>query len=432
MWLYVPPEYCPSAPALEESTSVSDSPSPAPVLFVSLSGKPAQRPLSWPEWKNRPWIKRLSGTICRPSMAARGVERWISSLQDCPASPTPSQEPKKATPTIELSGPSSCASSEKCAPPLVFIENVSTFVTRGWFRPAGEKLCELGYEIEDPFFLRAGDVGAPHRRERVFILAHRTGGRQTEWPGRRCGELDHSDSRRSESTEHLICPRGDIAELAGGELANAQCIRCADGGPTPQIRPEARPECRGTGHHASTQPPPCINSASTMPSSCGRPPQPTRRSRDRTNRTDDGGNLWSALRGDRPGRGSGQRRGQGWGPSGGQQERSDAPLCGMEMGNARCEGNRRCNQQHGEGADQEPTEGPGQPLPFPPGRGDYARWLHILERWPHLEPAISGVAYGPSSRVDQLRLGGNGVVPLVVAVAFRMLTDAAQLSLLEE
>ena len=169
-----------------------------------------------------------------------------------------------------------------------------------------------------------------------------------------------------------------------------------------------------------------------MPSSCGRPPQPTRRSRDRTNRTDDGGNLWSALRGDRPGRGSGQRRGQGWGPSGGQQERSDAPLCGMEMGNARCEGNRRCNQQHGEGADQEPTEGPGQPLPFPPGRGDYARWLHILERWPHLEPAISGVAYGPSSRVDQLRLGGNGVVPLVVAVAFRMLTDAAQLSLLEE
>ncbi|MBT4498094.1 MAG: DNA cytosine methyltransferase [Gemmatimonadetes bacterium] len=203
-------------------------------------------------------------------------------------------------------------------PPLVFIENVSTFVTRGWFRPAGEKLCELGYEIEDPFFLRAGDVGAPHRRERVFILAHRTGGRQTEWPGRRCGELDHSDSRRSESTEHLICPRGDIAELAGGELANAQCIRCADGGPTPQIRPEARPECRGTGHHASTQPPPCINSASTMPSSCGRPPQPTRRSRDRTNRTDDGGNLWSALRGDRPGRGSGQRRGQGWGPSGGQ------------------------------------------------------------------------------------------------------------------
>jgi DNA (cytosine-5)-methyltransferase 1 len=60
-------------------------------------------------------------------------------------------------------------------PSMVFIENVPAFVTGGHFQPAGEELSRLGYQIEDPVFLRAEDVGAPHRRERVFILAHATG-----------------------------------------------------------------------------------------------------------------------------------------------------------------------------------------------------------------------------------------------------------------
>ena len=59
----------------------------------------------------------------------------------------------------------------ECRPSVVFIENVPTFVTSGGFRPLGEELCRMGYEIEDPLFLAASDVGAPHRRERVFILA---------------------------------------------------------------------------------------------------------------------------------------------------------------------------------------------------------------------------------------------------------------------
>ena len=56
--------------------------------FVTLNGKPSQRPLSWRGWKTRPWIRRLSGTILRPSMAQRGVEQWISSLVDSRVSPS--------------------------------------------------------------------------------------------------------------------------------------------------------------------------------------------------------------------------------------------------------------------------------------------------------------------------------------------------------
>lgn len=64
----------------------------------------------------------------------------------------------------------------ECQPAVVFLENVPGWVTRGWFRPVGEELCRLGYEIEEPLFLAAEDVGASHRRERVWIMATRPGG----------------------------------------------------------------------------------------------------------------------------------------------------------------------------------------------------------------------------------------------------------------
>jgi len=61
----------------------------------------------------------------------------------------------------------------ECAPAVVCFENVPQWVTQGAFRQFGDALSALGYEIEDPLFVRASDVGASHRRERVFILAHR-------------------------------------------------------------------------------------------------------------------------------------------------------------------------------------------------------------------------------------------------------------------
>ena len=60
----------------------------------------------------------------------------------------------------------------ECRPALVFLENVPAWVRGGWFRSFGEELCRLGYTIEQPLFITAESVGASHRRERVFILAH--------------------------------------------------------------------------------------------------------------------------------------------------------------------------------------------------------------------------------------------------------------------
>lgn len=55
-------------------------------------------------------------------------------------------------------------------PRLVFVENVSTLAARGLGEVLGD-LAGLGFDAEWTSVL-AADVGAPHRRNRVFILAY--------------------------------------------------------------------------------------------------------------------------------------------------------------------------------------------------------------------------------------------------------------------
>ena len=55
-------------------------------------------------------------------------------------------------------------------PRYVVVENVAMLARRGLVRVLGD-LASLGYDAEW-FTIRASDVGAPHRRERLFIIAH--------------------------------------------------------------------------------------------------------------------------------------------------------------------------------------------------------------------------------------------------------------------
>lgn len=64
---------------------------------------------------------------------------------------------------------------EECEPAVVFLENVPTLVTGGWFRAIGDGLSGMGYQIEDPLFVSASELGLPHKRLRVFVLAYRPG-----------------------------------------------------------------------------------------------------------------------------------------------------------------------------------------------------------------------------------------------------------------
>jgi DNA (cytosine-5)-methyltransferase 1 len=60
-------------------------------------------------------------------------------------------------------------------PSFVVVENVAALLARGLGDVLGD-LASLGFDAEW-FCLRASDVGAPHRRERVFVVAYRDDGR---------------------------------------------------------------------------------------------------------------------------------------------------------------------------------------------------------------------------------------------------------------
>ena len=117
MWLYLP-ESCLSSQGAADSISDSTSPSPEPALWVTSSGTPMQRPSSWPGWKTRPWRRLLSGTTLPPSMASRGVERWISSAAGSPArtSATPGRAPESRKAHAPGSGLSTLGSFGKYDP----------------------------------------------------------------------------------------------------------------------------------------------------------------------------------------------------------------------------------------------------------------------------------------------------------------------------
>ena len=233
-------------------------------------------------------------------------------------------------------------------PPYVFLENVRGHLSMGFDRVLSD-LTRLGFDAEW-CVVGAADVGAPHRRQRVFVLAYRRGMADprriaTHGAQRRGGKPGGAETNPSGDWEAMAEPLGNglqgqlppgaeegAALVEGGALAVSDC-KCdewpGDAGP------------RGWGEH---------------PNSCRE--------------------LGDAGAGRHPGGAfAGLRQPEGW--------------------------------VHSDGS-----------AIWPPGPGDAEAWARIA---PEAQPAIRGVANGMASRVDRLRLCGNGVVPLAAAYAFRTL-----------
>lgn len=116
-------------------------------------------------------------------------------------------------------------------PPVCFFENAPQWVTGGHFEPVGRELHRMGYRIEKPLFFAAEDVGATHRRTRVFILAYtpddgydrlrQAWGRRPR-PEDECGELGHSDGLRRPEQAGRFEKSGMGDSGAGSKLGDAQ------------------------------------------------------------------------------------------------------------------------------------------------------------------------------------------------------------------
>lgn len=104
-------------------------------------------------------------------------------------------------------------------PRIVVVENVAALASRGLDAVLGT-LSEAGYDAVW-FDLRASDVGAPHRRERIFIVAWRRDvGDSTELRRKRL-HAKRRGARKGEGQGRMLEPLG-----AGSPVADSNRGRC--------------------------------------------------------------------------------------------------------------------------------------------------------------------------------------------------------------
>lgn len=284
-------------------------------------------------------------------------------------------------------------------PRRCFFENVSGHLSLG-FDQVGADLQSMGYRVAAGIF-SAAEVGASHRRERLFIMADREGG----------------DGRpQLEAGRERVGRPGPTG--SGGDMAHAA-------GVLGQAIEWGQPDGTGGG----------VEHTQGNRRREGRPEPEFRRGRDAA--AEHGGELADS---ESPRKTAAQQPGQ---PRGAERESASLANAGGEGPQERPRA-----RQDGEslpGPCAATVEGGDLPI-FAPGPAD-PRWRDILADAPHLEPAVcrvdAGVApeldprrpalefrvptpaeYVASAlrwRIDRLRACGNGVVPLAAAYAWRTL-----------
>jgi len=247
-------------------------------------------------------------------------------------------------------------------PRYVFVENVAALALRGLDIVLGT-LADLGFDAEW-ITLGAGDVGAPHQRDRLFILAHRQGGGLGEL--RESFRSQHAQGRLADRRDEGLAHPEHAGPPYAGAAGGARAASGDAGGPDSGVADAADDQRRGGVGGAEE-------------------------------------GAWPV------GRGGGR-------PSGGGGEVDHAEESGLE------------GRAGGGGAPRAGSGQAGGEIPcWPPGREAWAEWADLLNTRPYLSPAVEpgfrvlvdGLAVVvDKSRADQLRCAGNGVVALQAAVAF--------------
>ena len=117
---------------------------------------------------------------------------------------------------------------EALAPRYVLIENVSALRARGLDQVLGA-LATLGYDAEWEV-LSACAFGAPHTRERVFVLAYAKGARFLQ-----CGRIEQSKNSTSERNVHHWANQSEPLRVADGIPNRMDRLRALGNSVVPQI-----------------------------------------------------------------------------------------------------------------------------------------------------------------------------------------------------
>jgi len=250
-------------------------------------------------------------------------------------------------------------------PRICFFENVGGHLKLG-FEQVHDDLSAMGYQVKTGLFT-AAEVGASHKRERLFILAYRESDRINGWLSQLYqiqttdGGWDASEFTGSGETSLANCS-GFICERCLSERGDQQQSQRAVG--------SVCCELGNTEHVGSSSP--------TITRGHGKT-DGAERSACRTIKAEQ---------------------------SSGTDYVADSHNTGFEE---QCRAESICPQY--ETIECESC------LPFPPGPEGY--WDNIPSG---LKPAICRMADGMANRVDRIRACGNGVVPLAAAYAWHVLT----------
>lgn len=259
-------------------------------------------------------------------------------------------------------------------PAMCFFENVGGHLQLG-FEQVHNDLQGLGYTVKAGLFT-AEEVGAPHRRERLFILAYRNYSR--------CGSCGNCYPERylcSDQERNLAEISENRTQLQLGISTNGKIMAdgCCFG---------SEWDCQKRNNGKQQEKPP------------------------------EGGSLVMGSKrkvADTPSSGTGKHISKLWQGV----ETYSNPLADTECFGCR----RRYNGDQAGNFCQDKTSRPFgayNQLPiWPPRPTEYQLWRNIQE---NLKPAIYRMADGMADRVDRIRACGNGVVPLVAAYAFRTLS----------
>jgi len=300
-------------------------------------------------------------------------------------------------------------------PPVCFFENVGGHLRLG-FEQVSDDLRSMGYEVKAGLFT-AQEVGAPHKRERLFILAY-----------------SNSIGSSVESNKNI------------GELANSSKLGCNDGSNNISERylqknldrksEENQQKWQGWISRVSQDNQNVANSsrivsARTM-SERNQEQQPQEKIGGGSSELADSENagarkhesrIWKRIKEYCSELENAKRfRWRRW--SDGVQGQQSSKIktegsqrsCGEIMGDTNNERLERWECSERECSNQLPT--------WPPSPTSYSQWGSVPD---NLKPAIHKLADGMTNRVDEVRACGNGVVPLVAAYAWRILTDGMHL-----
>lgn len=402
--------------------------------------------------------------VIAPSTISPSTKTSLISLAErlfTTANPSASPEKNSESATLGTSGPKSHESLRMSPPPLVFLENVRNHLRIGFEQVRGE-LRGLGYAVE-PGIFSAEEVGATHRRERLFVLSVR-------WD-----LMDDSLLARLRTSLDEICPRRNTADDASSKVGNAES-ECDRQQPAEQ---KGRKDTRGAGEeveHAggsrSAGTGQQIDSKRIAPQTGDELADPKRNRRQKhTARAgeSDAADIEQELadaQGERLGEERESRTESAERTGGSVKGLADSEIRGLRELRESSERDRQSDGSDETLAQSKDTDGRsgeeslekearrgrrgpgddserlgesarrlGQLPAFPPGPDDRRAWERILADWPSLEPAVRRVAHGLAAgmdlrvsqrtcrRNDRLRVVGNGVCPLTAAFAFAVLSS---------